>query len=80
MVKTKMSVGYFYFNENGEHTVKITNIAKNPVDIQVEFGNTNSQKMLPSGITVVVGALIMMGISYLKIKNYKIEQPEENIS
>jgi hypothetical protein len=80
MVKTKMSVGYFYFNENGEHTVKITNIAKNPVDIQVEFGNTNSQKMLPSGITVVVGTLIMMGTSFLKIKNYKIEQPEENIS
>lgn len=80
MVKTKMSVGYFYFNENGEHTVKITNIAKNPVDIQVEFGNTNSQKMLPSGIMVVIGAVVMMIASYMKIKNYNIEQPEENIS
>ena len=80
MIQTKMSVGYFYFNGNGEHTVKITNVAKNPVDIQVEFGNTSSQKMIPSGITVVIGALIMMGISFLKIKNYKIEQPEENIS
>jgi len=80
MVKTKMSVGYFYFNENGEHTVKITNIAKNPVDIQVEFGNTNSQKMLPSGIMVVIGAVVMMIASYMKIKNYNIEQPEENIT
>ncbi|MGY5142968.1 MAG: hypothetical protein ACW9XH_00610 [Candidatus Nitrosopumilus sp. bin_32a] len=80
MVQTKMSVGYFYFNENGEHIVKITNIAKNPIGIQIEFGNTNSQKMLPSGIMVLAGALLMMIMSYMKIKNYKIEQPEENIS
>jgi len=80
MVQTKMSVGYFNFNENGEHAVKITNIAKNPIDIQIEFGNTNSQKMLPSGIMILAGALVMMIISYMKIKNYNIEQPEENIS
>ncbi len=24
--------------------LKITNIAKNPINIQIEFGNTNSQK------------------------------------
>ncbi|QLH04028.1 hypothetical protein C5F49_00840 [Nitrosopumilus oxyclinae] len=80
MVKTKLSVGYFDFNENGEYTLKITNIAKNQIDIETEFGNTNSQKMLPSGIMVLVGALVMMIMSYMKIKNYKIEQPEENIS
>ncbi|MDF2424255.1 MAG: hypothetical protein OPY04_01050 [Nitrosopumilus sp.] len=80
VVQTKMSVGYFYFTESGEHTAKIANIAKNPVDMQVEFGNTNSQKMLLSGIMVVVGAVVMMIASYMKIKNYKIEQPEENIS
>ena len=80
MVKTKMSVGYFDFNENGEHTVKITNIAKNPIKVQIEFGNTNSQKMIPSGIMVLAGALIMMIVSYMKIKNYNIEQPEENIT
>ncbi len=80
MVQTKLSVGYFDFNENGEHTVKITNIAKNQIDLQTEFGNTNSQKMLPSGVMVLVGALVMMIMSYMKIKNYKIEHPEENIS
>jgi hypothetical protein len=80
MVKTKLSVGYFDFNGNGEYTLKITNIAKNSIDIQTEFGNTNSQKMFPSGIMVLVGALVMMIMSYMKIKNYKIEQPEENIS
>jgi hypothetical protein len=80
MVQTKLSVGYFDFNGNGEYTLKITNIAKNQIDIKTEFGNTNSQKMLPSGIMVLVGALVMMIMSYMKIKNYKIEQPEENIS
>lgn len=80
MVGTKLSVGYFDFSGDGEYTLKITNIAKNQIDIQTEFGNTNSQKMLLSGIMVLVGALVMMVMSYMKIKNYKIEQPEENIS
>ncbi len=79
-IQTKMSVGYFDFNEDGIYTVKITNISKNTIDIQTEFGNTNSQKMLPSGILILVGAIVMMIMSYMKIKNYKIEQPEENIS
>ena len=80
MVQTKMSVGYFDFNEDGEYTIKITNIAKNTMDIEIEFGNTNSQKMYPSGIVLFVGAIIIITMAYFKIKNYKIEQPEENIS
>lgn len=79
-VQTKMSVGYFDFDQDGEHTIKITNIAENPINLQIEFGNTNSQKMLPSGIMILVGALVIMIVSYFKIKNYSIEQPEENIS
>ena len=79
-VQTKMSVGYFDFDESGTYTVKITNISKNQINLQIEFGNTNSQKMMPGGITILVGALGMMITSYMKIKNYNIEQPEENIS
>lgn len=79
-VQTKMSVGYFDFDQDGEHTIKITNIAENPINLQIEFGNTNSQKMLPSGIMILVGAVVIMIVSYFKIKNYSIEQPEENIS
>jgi len=79
-VQTKMSVGYFDFSENGIYTVKITNISENPIDLQIEFGNTNSQKMMPSGIMILAGALGMMIVSFMKIKNYSIEQPEENIS
>jgi len=79
-VHTKMAVGYFDFNENGTYTVKITNISNNPIDLQIEFGNTNSQKMIPAGIALLVGSLGMMITAYIKIKNYNIEQPEENIS
>ena len=80
MIQTKMSVEYFNFNGDGEYTIKITNISTNPIDIQIEFGNTNSQKMYSSGILILIGALVMMVMSYMKIKNYNIEQPEENIS
>ena len=79
-IQTKMSVGYFDFSESGMYTLKVTNISKNLINLQIEFGNTNSQKMIPTGIMIFVGALLMMIMSYFKIKNYKIEQPEENIS
>jgi len=79
-IQTKMSVGYFDFNEDGTHTIKVTNISKNPIDLQVEFGNTNSQKMIGPGVLILVGAVVMMIMSYMRIKNYNIEQPDENIS
>ncbi len=79
-IQTKMSVGYFDFNEDGTYTVKVTNISKNQINLQVEFGNTNSQQMIPAGVLILVGAITIIVISYLKIKNYKIEQPDENIS
>jgi hypothetical protein len=78
-IQTKMSVGYFDF-EDGTFTIKVTNISETPVDLQVEFGDTNSHEMIPAGILVLVGAISMIIISYFKIQNYKIEHPEENIS
>ena len=79
-IQTKMSVGYFDFYEDGEFTIKVTNISKNPVNLQIEFGNTNSHDMIPSGILILLGAITMIVMSYFKIKNYKIEHPDENIS
>jgi len=79
-IQTKMSVGYFDFNEDGTYTVKVTNISKNQINLQVEFGNTNSLQMIPAGVLILVGSITMIVMSYLKIKNYKIEQPDENIS
>ena len=79
-IQTKMSVGYFDFDADGIYTVKITNITKNSINLQVEFGNTNSQKMTPAGVLILVGAIVIMGMSYIKIKNHKIAHPDENIS
>jgi len=79
-IQTKMSVGYFDFNEDSTYTIKVTNISKNQINLQVEFGNTNSQQMIPAGVLILIGAITIIVMSYLKIKNYKIEQPDENIS
>ncbi len=79
-IQTKMSVGYFDYSEDGTYTVKVTNISKNQINLQAEFGNTNSLQMIPAGILILVGAITMIVMSYLKIKNYKMAQPDENIS
>lgn len=79
-VNTKFSVAYFDFSRDGVYTIKVSNISENSINVQIEFGDTHSQKMVAPGIMILVGSLIMMLISYLKIKNYNIEQPDENIS
>ena len=43
--------------QNGTYTVKVTNISKNSINMQVEFGNTNSQEMIPAGVLILVGAV-----------------------
>ena len=79
-VNTKFSVAYFDFNKDGIYTIKVSNISEKSINLQIEFGDTHSQKMVAPGIMILLGSLIMMLISYLKIKNYNIEQPDENIS
>ena len=79
-INTKFSVGYFDFDKDGIYTMKVSNISENSIILQTEFGNTHSDKMIAPGIMILLGSLIIMLISYLKIKNYNIEHPDENIS
>ena len=79
-IQTKMSVGYFDYTEDGSYSVKVTNISKNPIRLQIEFGDTNSKEMIPAGILILVGSITLVVMSYFKIKNYKMAQPDENIS
>ena len=79
-IQTKMSVGYFDYTEDGSYSVKVTNISKNPVKLLIEFGDTNSKEMIPAGILILVGSITLVVMSFLKIKNYKMAQPDENIS
>jgi len=77
-IQTKMSVGYFDF-ESGRYTAKITNPSEKQIDIEMEFGDANSENMIPPGLMVLVGAVMIIFSSYMKLKNYKIEHPDENI-
>ena len=79
-INTKFLVSYFDFNKDGTYTIKVSNISENQVNVQIEFGDTNSQGMVVPGVMILLGSLLIMLISYLKIKNYKIEQPDENIT
>ena len=79
-INTKFLVSYFDFNKDVIYTIKVSNISENQVNVQIEFGDTNSQEMVVPGVMILLGSLLIMLISYLKIKNYKIEQPDENIT
>ena len=79
-VHTKMSLGYFHFENSGTFTAKITNPSENQVNLQVELGETNSKNMILPGIMILVGSIMIIVFSYMKLKNYKIAQPDENIS
>ena len=78
-VQTKMSVGYFDFEKSGMYTVKITNPSKDKMNLQVELGDAGSEVMIPPGIIILVGAVMIIFSSYMKLKNYKIEHPDKNI-
>ena len=62
-VNTKFSVAYFDVDKDGIYTIKVSNISENSVNLQIEFGDTHSQKMVAPGIMILLGSLIMMLIS-----------------
>jgi len=78
-VETKMSVGYFDF-EGGENIVKITNLSDENMILEVEFGDTNGREMIIPGIITLAGGLMIVIALYIKLRDYRIEQPDENIS
>ena len=78
-VQTKMSVGYFDFEKSGIYTVKVTNPSKDQMNLQVEVGDAGSEIMIPPGIIILAGAVMIIVSSYLKLKNYRIEHPDKNI-
>ena len=79
-IQTKMSIGYFDFTDDGTYTMKVTNISKNLIEVQTEFGNTSSQEMIPAGILVMIGCVTVLVMSYFKLANYNIAHPDEKIS
>lgn len=77
MIETKMSLNYFDFNQ-GEYTIRISNIAEQKQSLDVEFGNTGSEEMIYPGIMLALGVLLILIVAFNKMKNYNTAQPDEN--
>ncbi len=78
LVNTRMSIGYFDYTD-GLYSIQVTNISDIPAHLAVDLGDTNSHAMAPAGLLVLVGSITIMMMSFFKIKNYSIAQPDENI-
>ncbi len=79
IVETKMAVGYFDF-EGGVYVAKITNLSDDQMNLEVEFGDTNGREMIIPGIVTLGGGLMLVIALYFKLRDYRIEQPDESIS
>lgn len=77
--ETKMSIRYFDVKESGVHTMIVTNLSQESMKYEIEIGSTDANKIIiPAGI-MFVGGLLLLFTSFMKLKNYRIEQPDENI-
>ena len=77
--ETKMSIRYFDVKESGVHTMIVTNLSQENMKYEIEIGSTDANKiMIPAGI-MFVGGLLLLFTSFMKLKNYRTEQPDENI-
>ena len=78
-IQTKMSIRYFDVKESGIYTMILSNAVKEKTNYQVEIGSTDNMNIsIPTGV-MFVGGLLLLFTSYIKLKNYRIEQPDENI-
>ena len=79
IAETKMSIRYFDIKEAGMYTIVLTNLAQEKMNYEVEIGSTNAPIIsIPAGV-MFVGGILLLFSSYMKLKNYRIAQPDENI-
>ncbi len=79
-IETKTAVNYFDFENSNVYTLKVTNISDHQISVQIEFGDINLSQIRYPGIVLYVGVILLMISGYRRLKNYKIAQPDENIS
>ena len=79
-IETKTAVNYFNFENSNVYTLKVTNLSDHQISVQIEFGDTNLSQIRYPGIVLYVGVILLMISGYRRLKNYKIAQPDENIS
>ena len=79
IAETKMSIRYFDAKESGIYSIVLTNLAQEKMNYEIEIGSTNALIIsIPAGV-MFVGGLLLLFSSYMKLKNYRIAQPDENI-
>ena len=79
IAETKMSIRYFDVKESGIYTIILTNLAQEKMNYEIEIGSTNALIIsIPAGV-MFVGGLLLLFSSYMKLRNYRIAQPDENI-
>ena len=79
IVETKMSIRYFDVKESSIYTIILTNLAQEKMSYEIEIGSTDANRIIiPAGI-MFVGGLLLLFTSFMKLKNYRTEQPDENI-
>ena len=79
IAETKMSIRYFDVKESGIYTIVLTNLAQEKMNYEIEIGSTNALIIsIPAGV-MFVGGLLLLFSSYMKLRNYRIAQPDENI-
>ena len=79
IVETKMSIRYFDVKESGIYTMILTNLAQEKMDCEIEIGSTDAIRIMsPAGI-MFTGGLLLLFTSFMKLKNYRTEHPDENI-
>ena len=79
-VETKMSVSYFDFEKSGNYTINVINTLEHSIEMQIELGNSKVREMIYSGIMTFAGGIMIVILSFVKLRNYRIEHPEENIT
>jgi len=79
-IETKTAINYFNFENSNVYTLKVTNLSDHQISVEIEFGDTNLSQIRYPGIVLYVGIVLLMISGYRRLKNYKIAQPDENIS
>ena len=79
-LETRLAINYFDIKESGTYMIKITNLNKHNLIVEMEMGQINISELRNPGIVLMIGIMLMTLSGYRKLKNYNIAQPEEKIS
>lgn len=75
-ITNKETVNYFFFEHTGKYTLELTNLSANPVQLQIEFGDTNYQEFVIPCSMVLVGVCLLVLAGYIRLQSYITAQPE----